>query len=91
MTNLASSSSFRKWDFFGDFFYCNFHTPQEKNPNKNKNVSLCNSEVMFETKHHIVNNTKVWDELELESYMKPVLWMFSDVSTTDHVMNFPRK
>lgn len=45
--------------FLWGFFYCSFHTPQEKNPNKNKNVSLCNSEVMFETKHHIVNNTKV--------------------------------
>lgn len=59
LTNLASSSSFRKWDFFGDFFIVAFTHPKKKKPNKNKNVSLCNSEVMFETKHHIVNNTKV--------------------------------
>lgn len=40
LTNLASSSSFRKWDFFGDFFYCNFHTPQEKTPIK---IKMCPS------------------------------------------------
>lgn len=44
---------------WGFFFIVTFTHPKKKKPNKNKNVSLCNSEVMFETKHHIVNNTKV--------------------------------
>lgn len=46
---------------------------------------------MFEIKYYIVNNIKVWDELELELYMKLVLWMFFDVLIMDYVMNFLRK
>lgn len=46
---------------------------------------------MFEIKYYIVNNKKVWDELELELYMKLVLWMFFDVLIMDYVMNFLRK
>lgn len=52
---------------------------------------FCNLEVMFEIKYYIVNNIKVWDELELELYMKLVLWMFFDVLIMDYVMNFLRK
>lgn len=38
LTNLASSSSFRKWDFFGDFFIVTFTHPKKKTPIK---IKMC--------------------------------------------------
>lgn len=41
------------------FLNCNFHPPLPPKKTKHKiTMSLCNSELMFETKHHDVDKTK---------------------------------
>lgn len=41
------------------FLNCNFHPPPPpKKPKHKITMSLCNSELMFETKHHDVDKTK---------------------------------
>lgn len=54
LTDLASSSSFRK---LGIYFYCNFRTPQEKNPIK---IKMCPSVIQkLCLKPNIIMLTKV--------------------------------